>query len=153
MAELNSDVLPQNPEKVAMYAVASFKDPLAFRTLQLVCRTTLNDPSGTLDIPPQSQRLITNWSLAVASGGIEEPKVRGMSRYENKNRNAMIVATVNGISELGEKPPTSPTKASACLAVSKRINMSYDAVRLVWEKNKYLIAKGRLLCILPTPKN
>jgi len=76
------------------------------------------------------------WSLDVADGTRKPPnRPRGRDATQNSLRNRSIVMAI-AMLRSGGLPATSNTGTSACHVVAKKLHLSYEAVRTVWQQNK-----------------
>ena len=160
IAELQAEHLIRHPSRWKVYIAASRTDTLAWKTLRSLLGKLRARQPGSFVVSAEHhaeweaalQRL-NGWALDVAQGIRSAPRRKGRDRRSEQLRNASIVATVNGIRNLGTKPATSSkADSSACHVVAKRVNLSYEAVRTIWRNNQRLLKQASELGIIPPLK-
>lgn len=102
--------------------------------LAALARQRRDRPTASIDRP------LLDWALDIAQGKREQPQRRGRQAITNFGRNGMIVLTVDTIRSMGHRPATSnkpEPESSACGLVAKRLNLSYEAVRTIWQDERH----------------
>ena len=79
---------------------------------------------------------LMSWALDVADGTRKPPhRKRGRDGRQNSLRNKSIMTAI-WLLQSGGLPATSSTGTSACHVVAERLNLTYEAIRTVWQNNK-----------------
>ncbi len=87
---------------------------------------------------------LVQWALDVADGTRRAPKrSRGRDGTQYGIRNKSMVTAI-WMLQSGGLPATSNTGISACHVVAEILNLSYEAVRTVWQKNKEMTLEDYL---------
>ena len=158
LADLTADVLERHPERWWAYIEASREDLLAWKIVHSLLKRFRNRPPGSPVVSEDDEgswrtaaALLIAWGMDVATGDRKEPP-DGSDRRKRALRNRAIIATVNGIRDLGELPYESDDRWSACDAVAKRLGMAYATVRTVWRNGRGKLRSARAHGRIPPSK-
>ena len=109
-------MLERHPENWSAHIEASRTDPLAWQVVHNLFSRLRNRPPGSLTASEDevekwrdARERLNGWALDVAAGDRVEPTRPGGDSRKQVSRNGTIVATINGIRDLGELP-TNPMK-------------------------------------------
>ena len=157
-ADFLTPVLERHPENWSAYIEASRTDPLAWKVVHTLFSRLRNRPPSSLtasedEVEKRQDALerLNGWVLDVAAGDRVEPTRPGGDSRKQVSRNAKIVATINGIRDLGELPYESDERRSACHAVAERLGMKYHTVRSIWRNNQGMLKRARQESLIPPP--
>ena len=114
---------------------ASKQDSLAWDVLKIVVERLRERNPDELKASP-----LIDWVLDVALGKRSRPRrPRGQDPLENRFRDLMIAATIEGIRKSGDRPATSGEggAGSICRLVAERVDgLGYEGVRAIWTKRR-----------------